>query len=100
MTSYAFRTEPNARATDPMTSHEAAESATDLAERHKKMILEALRKHGPMGKDSIATRTGLDGVQVARRMKELETADLAEPTGKRVPSATGRSEREWRALGM
>ena len=34
--------------------------------------------------------------QVSRRLKELQTLDLIELTGKEVKSNSGRAEREWR----
>lgn len=88
---------PAARSTDPGTSHEAALSAKELAERHARIILEALRTHGPCGKDRIAALTRLTGVQVCRRLPELQRAGLIEETGKTVTSTAGRKEREWRA---
>lgn len=90
--------EPRARRTDPATSHEAAESARALAARHHRVIVAALREHGPMGKDRIAHVTGLTGVAVARRMSELRSQGLALPTGRRVESAAGRAETEWTAV--
>jgi hypothetical protein len=87
-------TEPLARDFDPVTSHLAAESAGDLQAAHQRAILEALRR-GPAGKDLIADRSKLDGVQVARRLVELQRKVLVKPTGRQVPSNTGRLEREW-----
>jgi hypothetical protein len=87
---------PAARRRDPDTSHIAAAAARDLQVRHQQMILDCLRKHGPLGKDGIAARTRLDGVQVCRRLSELDRARIIEPTGATVPSTSGRMEREWR----
>lgn len=87
---------PRARRSDPDTSHEAAESAKELAARHHRMILSAL-SIGPCGKDRIATRTALNGVQVCRRLSEMERAGLIKPTGRNVKSTAGRNEREWTA---
>jgi DNA-binding Lrp family transcriptional regulator len=61
-----------ARGLDPLTSHAAADQSIDLAKQHFEKIVECLRRFGPMGKDGIAELVGLDGNQVARRMKELE----------------------------
>ena len=91
-----FYATPAARRRDPSTSHDAALQAKELAARHNRLILDCLRTHGPLGKDGIAARTQLTGVQVARRLSELEKAGKAFPTGKAAPSTTGRSEREWR----
>ena len=88
---------PAARRSDPATSHQAAESAKELAARHHKIILEALRR-GPAGKDRIAALTQLTGTQVARRTCELQRQGLIEPTGVVVRSTAGRAEREWRIV--
>ena len=87
--------EPLARNTDPATSHEAAESARDLASRHAMMILEALHKHGAMSPTAIARVLGLDRAQVFRRMSDLEKQGLAQPTGRVIKSPSNRNEREW-----
>ena len=79
-----------------MTSFVAADSAKELANKHGSLIVACLVQHGPLGKDGIATHTGLDGNQVARRLKELETLGLIGLTGKTVASKSGRAEREWR----
>ena len=46
--------QPRARATDPDTSHQAAESMADAAARHRDAILILLGERGPM------TAAGLD----------------------------------------
>jgi len=85
-----------ARATDAITSFQAAESIKDVAKMHQEVIVAALQRFGPMGKDAIANQTGLQSNQVARRMNELQKLDLIELSGKQVTSNSGRSEREWR----
>ena len=86
---------PRARVRDPQTSHQAAMQAVDLQADHCALILECLRKHGPLGKDGIASRTRLDGVQTCRRLVELDRAKLIRWTGRTVKSTAGRNEREW-----
>lgn len=85
---------PRVRATDPITSFEAADQAKDLASKHHKMIVDCL-KDGALGKDGIAQKLGLDGNQIARRLPELERLGFIELTGRTVKSKSGRSEREW-----
>lgn len=85
-----------ARTTDAITSFKAADSIKDVAKMHQEVIVACLQRFGPMGKDGIATQTGLQSNQVARRMNELEKLDLIELTGKQVTSNSGRAEREWR----
>ena len=92
-----YAPEHAARRTDPATSHAAAAQAVALAADHHALILAALRTHGPAGKSAIATRIGLDGHQVGKRMAEMERAGLIVLTGKTVPSSAGRAEREWAA---
>jgi predicted ArsR family transcriptional regulator len=85
-----------ARATDAITSFQAADSIKDVAKMHQEVIVACLRRFGPLGKDGIARQTGLESNQVARRMNELQKLDLIELTGKEVKSNSGRAEREWR----
>jgi predicted ArsR family transcriptional regulator len=98
MTNFAVRMEPVARTTDPITSVMAADAAKAMALRHHKLIHEALKRHGPMGKDGIAMHLiGIDGVAVARRLTEMSRKGMIEETGGKVVSMSGRLEREWRA---
>jgi predicted ArsR family transcriptional regulator len=85
-----------ARTKDAITSFKAADSIKEVAKMHQDVIVAALQRFGPMGKDGIAKHTGLQSNQVARRMNELQKLDLIELTGKEVKSNSGRAEREWR----
>jgi transcription initiation factor IIE alpha subunit len=87
---------PRYRKTDPLTSWQAAGSAKDLAKRHAQMIVDCLAKGGALGKDGIAAITGLESMQVARRLHELEREGEICLTGKVVKSKSGRMEREWK----
>ena len=86
------------RSEDPITSYQAADQIKEVAPKHFKIILEALKKHGPMGKDGIAQKTGLNPNAVARRLPELQKLDLVATTGRTVKSLSGREEREWKFL--
>jgi len=66
-----FAEPPQARRTDPATSHQAAASAKELQAQHHQVIVACLKRHGALGKDGIAARTGLTGVAVARRTRRL-----------------------------
>lgn len=90
--------EPAARRTDPATSKAAAAEARELQARHQRLILDALKQYGPLGKDGVAARTSITGVAVCRRLTELQRAGLIAPTGRNVQSTAGRSEREWKAV--
>lgn len=89
--------EPAARAADPLTSHQAASQAKELAADHHRLILRVLRAYGALGKDGIGARTALTGVQVCRRLTEMQGLGLITLTGNTVLSTAGRNEREWRA---
>jgi predicted ArsR family transcriptional regulator len=89
-----------ARATDAITSFQAADLIKDVAKMHQEVIVACLQRFGPLGKDGIAKQTGLESNQVARRMNELQKLDLIELTGKTVESLSGRQEREWRFKPM
>ena len=84
-----------ARRTDPATSHQAAKTAP-VAE-HQRLIMDALAR-GPAGASGIATRCGLLGHQVNKRLTELAKAGRITETGRTVLSSSGRSEREWRCV--
>lgn len=101
-TAHAKARRAMARRSDPPTSHAAAEKASQLQHKHWRLIAAVLWLHGPRSKDGIAKLTGepgkqarLTGVQVARRLPEMEAAGYVEQTGRLVKSNTGRAEREW-----
>ncbi len=86
---------PRVRTTDPITSFEAAEAIKPVVAQHHQIILDCLKTHGALGKDGIASLSGLDGNQVARRLNEMRVLGLIHLTGKTVKSNSGRNEREW-----
>lgn len=84
------RPELHARRTDPVTSHQAAARAADLALSHRNLIAAALDV--PRTPKEIAARTGLEYHAVQRRLKEMtEHPAIIEPTG-----AVRDGCREWR----
>jgi hypothetical protein len=88
-----FQPQPVARRHDPPTSHAAAASITKAAKDHHYAIINVLWK--PMTIYHIARLTGLDHVQVARRMPELAAMGKAMTTGKTAPGPAGRECRLW-----
>lgn len=92
-----FDPSTHARTSDPFTSHAAAESLQEFAGGHCDRILACLERHGPQTKDEIAERTGLNAVQVDRRLPDLKKAGKAYPTGDCRPSRSARPERVWAA---
>ena len=92
---YIISYAPQARNTDPYTSHLAAKAMNPSA--HYALIIDAL-KICPAGKTLIAKRSGLHHGQVARRLTELERSGFIGLTGKTVKSDSNRQEREWYLL--
>jgi hypothetical protein len=87
-----------ARRTDPETSKEAAKQAKALIAHHHALIVSVLREYGPGGKDFIASRSKLDGVQVARRTAEMCRLGLIRATGNKSTSTAGRPETEYEVV--
>lgn len=87
-----------ARTIDPTTSHEAAESIKESANKHMVIIHQTLELNGPMGKDKISAISGLRPDQVWRRLSEMEKLGMVKLTGRTVESFSGRKEREWTHL--
>lgn len=92
---------PAARATDPETSHQAAEHMNETGKRRSQQYATlALVKEFPSSTSFELSRRGsLDRYQVARRMSELRTAELVEEIGSRVCKISRRHATIWRATG-
>ena len=86
---------PLCRASDPLTSFQAADAAKELIKDHERLIVSVLAEHGPLGVDGIAAHCKLTGHAVGRRMKALLDSERVKLTGRVVKSASGRNEREW-----
>lgn len=79
MNAYGHMSEPHrARATDPVTSHLAAESASKFAGSHAQRILAALDEITSGTPAEIGEEAGLTVVQVDRRLCELQRANQAD----------------------
>lgn len=65
------------RASDPVSSIEAAENASRFARSHCVQIISALEQHEGLTADEIADMTGLTVVQIDRRLPELARAGKA-----------------------
>ncbi|MCA0188850.1 MAG: hypothetical protein LCH90_23185 [Proteobacteria bacterium] len=93
-----------ARKTDPDTSKFAAASVNEFSRVHRNMILDALRKFGPMTVDQIASRTPLMSQQINKRTVELKRDGhirvKKDEQGNDVTrdSLSGRPERVWEAV--
>lgn len=88
---------PRARRRDPVTSHEAAESMKTGAAQQAERVLKALRSLGEAGAEQIGEVCSLDAYTIRKRLPELQRLGLAAPTGAVRSTASGRSERVWRA---
>jgi len=84
---------PRARATDPETSHMAAERASQFASSHAGRILAVLRNEGAGTPEHISRFTGLSIVQVDRRLHEMQAKGLIRTTG-----AVHNGFRAWEAV--
>lgn len=104
----ALRPTATARASDPVTSHEAAVRLGDLLPRQR-AVLECLRAHGPMADHELLVRyaEGVhDGRWIAQsgsgiRSRRCELTDLVPPlvvpTGEKVPTPSGGKAQVWAA---
>ncbi len=81
------------RSSDPETSKLAGENSKEFRARHISKIWGSLKDFGPMNKNEIALKTGLDATQVARRGKEMELNHLVS-IGPEVKDGC----RLWRAI--
>ena len=93
---------PQARRTDPQTSHDAARSVKDVS-KTKKAILSLLRKHqsdmqlvanySKLARQNKAPRASESGIR--SRRAELVKLGLVKDTGKRDKSASNRQMIVW-----
>jgi hypothetical protein len=92
---------PVARASDPATSHEAAQSVRDLTEKQWGVLL-ILRWDGPATDEQIYAAFRRRGWLISpsgcrTRRKELVEAGLVEDSGRRGVTESGRSTVVWQA---
>jgi hypothetical protein len=74
----------------PETSLDAHKRSKELSEAHRKIILEALEKHGSMTYEQIALCTNLDRHAVGRRLCELERENKIHKPGEKKFTQSGR----------
>ena len=87
---------PAARRTDPTTSHEAARGAGRMANTHRLIIIEAMKKHPNLTSAEIAHCTGLERHQAARRLPELRKLGVAVNGPARRCHVLGTMQMTWR----
>lgn len=87
---------PLCRASDPITSFEAADSAKVFLITHEKIICGVLEVYGPHGVDGIADLAYIQPHAVGKRIAKLERDGRIVWTGEYVTSRSGHRQREWR----
>jgi predicted transcriptional regulator len=85
---------PQARRTDPQTSHAAAADAKHKQKSDCLHILTALG-HGPAIVDRLAEITGRPAHALGKRLSELADAKVIRLTGRELPGVSGSPQREW-----
>lgn len=91
---------PIARDSDPQTSHDAAANVTASGTRaaHCATILDAVKAHPDSTAGELAAITGIDRVEVGRRLPDLRNAGLVwNPGVSRVCGEMGTRQMVWRA---
>lgn len=83
---------PRARRRDPATSKASSARVREFDDAHYDRIHAALEE--PLNIHELAERTGLDAVQIARRLPERP--DLFHPTNETRRGPSGRACRLWR----
>lgn len=93
-----FDPRTKARRNDPETSRLAAQRAGELAECHKRSIMDYLDGIYPLAAsyEDISKATGIEKHAVGRRMLEMVNEGRAVVSG-RIILSTGRSGQTWRA---
>ncbi len=97
---FAWKGQPraHARATDPRTSLEAADSVNRIRESQKR-ILEALKTYGPMTDEQIlALNLGLSPSGTRSRRAELVERGYVKDSGRKDKTASGRNTIVWEAI--
>jgi hypothetical protein len=84
----------HARADDIDTSHAAATAAKGMSGKHAAIVLAAI-KGAAMSSQQIAAATGLEYLQVVRRVSDLRNAGLIADSGRRLHTRSGRMAAVW-----
>lgn len=95
---------PRARAKDPATSQQAGLRSKQFSVGHETLIRAALKLYGPMTAHEMQPYTGLDYVQIDRRIAAMRRANAVQayagqdgaPVTRRTPS--GGSATVWEAV--
>jgi predicted ArsR family transcriptional regulator len=82
------------------TSRASAERAESMANRHKARVFSALTKFGPLSSQQIADVTGLEYLQVVRRVSDLRNDGAVIDSGDRLATKAGRMAAVWKIKSM
>lgn len=88
---------PAARATDPSTSHKAAEEHTRSGKRgyQQAQAAAAVRAFPGCSSFELALKTDIDRYVLARRLPECETAGVVARGATKICSVTGKTVLSW-----
>lgn len=86
-----------ARATDPSTSHRAADSMREAASGQRRRCLLFLRASGPMTAAELDCVIGWRVTTAGRRLVELERLGQVQRTEEERPTPSGRAAQVWKA---
>lgn len=82
-----------ARSDDPETSHAAARTLSGKAGTMRRTLLEAFDRRGPMTPEEVSLVAGYGAADGAwKRVSDLKTNGLIEPTGETRPGSQGREQ--------
>ena len=84
-TQYGADIVPASRESDPETSKAAAEKHRSRAGSHRAIVAEALRKCDGQTGHELARATGLDQVEVIRRLNDLERLEVVRSAETAIP---------------
>lgn len=94
---YLTAATPIARASDPLSSHLAAEHVTKTGARahQQNQAAEAVKQFPGLTSFELAMKTGIDRYTLARRLPECETAGRVRKGEQRPCKVTGRLAMTW-----
>lgn len=99
MSQLSLFAEPEARATDPATSHAAAEAVSHEASRQETRIMERFAMFGPMCDDELCARSPQWYPPTLKSARSrLSKRGFLVPTGETRKSIRGQDQQVWRLV--
>lgn len=87
----------SARTTPNATRKLAQEQAEREGQKNRRLLLAAIKEHGPMTADEAGAKVGLGPLQARPRVSQLGTLGDLLDTGEKRPSSQGNPMTVWRA---